>query len=62
VTHILDKGYLKHMLDEGHDERSISTCPRWRDHDIPNFLEDIIKDVEQLLLLDCVNEVSHRMG
>jgi hypothetical protein len=37
---------VTHMLDEGHDEGSICTCPRRRDPDIPNFLKDVVKDIE----------------
>jgi hypothetical protein len=57
VTHILHEGLPEHMLDEGHDEGSICTCPRWSDCDVPKFLEDVIKDIKWLLLLDIINQI-----
>jgi hypothetical protein len=55
VTHILHKSLPNDMLDEEHDERGISTCPRWGDRDIPNLLKYVIKYEERFLLLDCIN-------
>jgi hypothetical protein len=36
------------MLDEGRYERSIRRSPRGGDCNIPNFLEDVVKDVFDL--------------
>jgi hypothetical protein len=50
------------MLNEGHDEWSISTSSRGGDRHIPNFLENVVKDVELLLFLDGINEVLSYEG
>jgi hypothetical protein len=57
VLHILHKGNPGHVLNEGHDEGSISTCLIWCDRHIPNLLKNVIKYVEWLLLLDCIYQV-----
>jgi hypothetical protein len=57
MRHILDKGLLGHMLNHKQDVRSIGACPRWCHSHIPDFLDDIAKDVEPLLCLDGINEI-----
>jgi hypothetical protein len=57
VLHVLHKGQPGHVLNEGHDEWGISTCPRRSDRYIPNFLNDVVKNVERFLLLDDINQI-----